>query len=164
KEELLLESLEATSGDEENPLERFEGSHSDKENSSSNSENSEGDNANVSTSGNRGILLNLISSYLMPAMKQVARFKRIYNQLYNEKMMHRQAYELVECMLSQLHKRMNRQKVSAFFETSNVIKTATKQGTIELVEQCIKTFPYLMKCDIDTVGQTMLQLAIAKRN
>ncbi|XP_026395901.1 ankyrin repeat-containing protein NPR4-like [Papaver somniferum] len=59
----------------------------------------------------------------------VPRFKRIYNQLYNEKMMHRQAYELVECMLSQLHKKMNRQK-----------------------------------CDIDTVGQTMLQLAIAKRN
>ncbi|KAI3877299.1 hypothetical protein MKX03_024234 [Papaver bracteatum] len=79
-------------------------------------------------------------------------------------MMHRQAYELVECMLSQLRKRMIRQKVITFFEASNVIKTAIKQGTIELVEQCIKTFPYVMKCDIDMVGQTMLQLAIAKRN
>ncbi|KAI3877300.1 hypothetical protein MKX03_024235 [Papaver bracteatum] len=70
KEELLLESWEATSGDEENPLERFKGSHSNKENSSSNSENSEGDNANVSTSSNQGVLIMLISAYLMPAMKQ----------------------------------------------------------------------------------------------
>ncbi|KAI3950172.1 hypothetical protein MKW92_044486 [Papaver armeniacum] len=57
---------------------------------------------------------------------------------------------------------MNRQEVSAFFEASDVMKTAIKQGTIELVEECIKTFPYLMRCDME--GQSMLQMAIAKRN
>ncbi|XP_026431419.1 ankyrin repeat-containing protein NPR4-like isoform X3 [Papaver somniferum] len=98
----------------------------------------------------------------MPSIKQVPRFKQIYEQLYNEKMMHKQAHELVECMLTQLDKRMNTQEVDAFFEASSVLKTAIKQGTIELVEECIKTFPNVIWSRI--AGQSILQMAVAERS
>ncbi|KAI3867699.1 hypothetical protein MKX03_012572 [Papaver bracteatum] len=77
-------------------------------------------------------------------------------------MMHKQAHELVECMLTQIDKRMNTEEVEAFFEASSVLKTAIKQGTIELVEECIKTFQTLIWTRI--AGQSILQMAIAERS
>lgn len=150
KEELL----EGTNGDEENPLKRFEGSHTDEENPPNRS--------NASISSNQGKLIKLISAYLMPSITQVSRFKQIYEQLYNEKMMHKQAYAMVECMLTQLDKRTNRKEVDAFFQASSVLKTAVKQGTTELVEKGIKTFPFLIWTLM--AGQTILHMAIAERN
>ncbi|KAI3964723.1 hypothetical protein MKW92_010514 [Papaver armeniacum] len=164
-----LESLKGTNGDEENPPERFEGSHKDEDNPFSSSlDNIEGDDAepsenlNVLISSNQGTLIKLISAYCMSSIKQVPGFKQMYEQLYNEKMMHKQAHELVECMLTQLDKRMNIKEVDAFFEASSVLKTAIKQGTIELVEECIKTFPFLIWNRI--AGQSILQMAVAERN
>ncbi|KAI3973535.1 hypothetical protein MKX01_011091, partial [Papaver californicum] len=72
----LLGSLEGTNGDEENPLERFEGSHTDEENPSNSSANTQGDDARPSESSNalinsnQGILIKLISAYLLPSIKQ----------------------------------------------------------------------------------------------
>ncbi|KAI3891472.1 hypothetical protein MKX03_037121 [Papaver bracteatum] len=167
--EMLFESSEGTNGDEENPMERFEGSHTDGGNPSYNSENSEGegDSATPSESSNvsinnQGKLIKFIPAYLMPSIKQVPCFKRIYEQLCVEKMMHKQAYELIKCMLIQLDKRMNRQEVIAFFAASSAMKMAIQQGTVEFVEECIKTFSYLIWDDM--AGKSMLQMAIAERN
>ncbi|KAI3852199.1 hypothetical protein MKW92_002394, partial [Papaver armeniacum] len=83
--------------------------------------------------------------------------------MYKQKLMHKQALALVKEMFSQLHATMDKpQLVKYFNENSNIIKTAIKHGTIEVVDECLKKFPYLIWNDLG--GQTMIQMAIAERN
>ncbi|KAI3891672.1 hypothetical protein MKW92_030130, partial [Papaver armeniacum] len=65
-------------------------------------------------------------------------------------------------MLEQIDLTMNKSDVLDFLKKSSLIKTAITNGTTEVVEQCLKIFPYLLWSQME--GQTMVQIAIGKRN
>ncbi|KAI3836575.1 hypothetical protein MKW92_043265 [Papaver armeniacum] len=80
-----------------------------------------------------------------------------------QKLMHKQALELIKEMFDQLHKTMTKSQVLEFFDKNSImIKKAIKHGTIEIVDECLKKFPYLIWNDLG--GQTMIQMAVAERN
>ncbi|KAI3888486.1 hypothetical protein MKX03_015116 [Papaver bracteatum] len=153
------ESFKGINIDEENPHQKFEGSYRNKENLSESSENMEGDDKVKLPK------IPVFLAYLMRYMitcSPVHRIKHSFKQLYNEKVMHKQAKDLVKCMLRHLKRKMNKRQVIEFFDKSSVIKTAIKQGTIEFVEECIKFFPYLIWNDM--AGQSMMEMAMDERN
>ncbi|KAI3962899.1 hypothetical protein MKW92_050602 [Papaver armeniacum] len=82
--------------------------------------------------------------------------------LYNQKLMHKQAFALVKYMVAELGKQMNRAELTSFFENSSVMKTAIQYGTTEFVEVCLRRYPILIWYEIE--GQTMIKLAIGERN
>ncbi|KAI3866517.1 hypothetical protein MKX03_032732 [Papaver bracteatum] len=80
-----------------------------------------------------------------------------------QKLMHIQALELIKEMFDQLHKTMTKSQVLEFFNKNSImIKKAIKHGTIEIVEEFLTKFPYLIWNDLG--GQTMIQMAVAERN
>ncbi|KAI3909326.1 hypothetical protein MKW92_050462 [Papaver armeniacum] len=56
----------------------------------------------------------------------------------------------------------DKSQIKYFSENSNIIKTAIKHGTEEVVVQCLQKFPFLIWHELG--GQTMIQMAIAERN
>ncbi|KAI3921542.1 hypothetical protein MKW98_013476 [Papaver atlanticum] len=83
--------------------------------------------------------------------------------IYKQKLTHKQALELIKEMFDQLHKTMTKSQVLEFFDKNSImIKKAIKHGTIEIVEECLTKFPYLIWNDLG--GQTMIQMAVAERN
>ncbi|KAI3921551.1 hypothetical protein MKW98_013485 [Papaver atlanticum] len=148
-------SLERTQQDEENPLEISEGRPHVLENNISKS-------ANVnSTIAGKGIMAIFASVYQMPNITRVLRTKQY---LYQQKLMHKQALALVSEMFGQIDKAVTdkSQIVEYFSESSNLIKTAVKNGTKEVIVGCLKKFPFLIWHELG--GQTMIQMAIAERN
>ncbi|KAI3964037.1 hypothetical protein MKW92_014280 [Papaver armeniacum] len=139
-------SLERTQQDEENPLEISEHTKS----------------ANVnSTIAGKGIMAIFASVYHMPNITRVLRIKQY---LYQQKLMHKQAVALVSEMFGKIDKAVTdkSQIVEYFSENSNIIKTAIKNGTKEVIVECLKKFPFLIWHELG--GQTMIQMAIAERN
>ncbi|KAI3884325.1 hypothetical protein MKW92_046979, partial [Papaver armeniacum] len=93
----------------------------------------------------------------------ISRVLHIKQYLHQRKLMHKQALALVKEMFAQLDKKMDeRQSVKYFRAHPNILKTAIKHGTIEVVEECLEQFPSLIWEDI--AGQTMIQMAISERN
>ncbi|KAI3880247.1 hypothetical protein MKX03_015226 [Papaver bracteatum] len=148
-------SLERTQQDEENPLDISEGRPHVLENNISKS-------ANVnSTIAGKGIMAIFASVYHLPNITRVLRIKQY---LYQQKLMHKQALALVSEMFGQIDKAVTdkSQIVGYFSENSNIIKTAIKNGTKEVIVECLKKFPFLIWHELG--GQTMIQMAIAERN
>ncbi|KAI3900439.1 hypothetical protein MKW92_021948 [Papaver armeniacum] len=152
------DSFKGINIDEENPHQKFEGSYRNQVLQSDNSENMVGDKEKLPK-------ITVFLAYLMRYMitcSPVRRIKHSFKQLYNEKVMHKQAKDLVKCMLRHLKRKMNKRQVMDFFDKSSVIKTAIKQGTIEFVEECIEIFPFLIWNDM--AGQSMMEMAMDERN
>ncbi|KAI3841577.1 hypothetical protein MKX03_033607 [Papaver bracteatum] len=100
-------------------------------------------------------------SYVYSIMDKVFHTKQ---SLYKRKLMHEQAHELVKEMFAQLDNIITDGTVlvTYFKDNSNIIKTAIKHGTIEVVKECLENFRFLIWEDLD--GQTMIQMAIIARN
>ncbi|XP_026460851.1 uncharacterized protein LOC113362058 isoform X2 [Papaver somniferum] len=161
------ESFKGINIDEENPHQKFEGSYRNQVHLSESSENMEGGNEKLpkSSDSNKRKLIMVFLAYLMRYMitcSPARRIKHSFKQLYNEKVMHKQAKDLVKCMLTHLKRKMNKRQVMDFFDKSSVIKTAIKQGTIEFVEEYIEIFPFLIWNDM--AGQSMMEMAMDERN
>lgn len=147
-------SVECTQQDEENPLYISEVPQVLEKNLSKSS------NVN-STIADKGIMAIFASVYHMPNMTRVLHIKQY---LYRQKLMHKQALALVREMFGQIDKAVTdkSQIVEYFSENSNLIKTAIKNGTKEVIVECLKKFPFLIWHQLG--GQTMIQMAIAERN
>ncbi|KAI3884627.1 hypothetical protein MKW92_053874, partial [Papaver armeniacum] len=178
-EESLLQSLEGTDGDEENPVERFEGSHShiNEKNPPDNSDKTEV--SLLETIAENLFLVIFIILLIVPCLiyliikfflfivrrciwTPVTRIKHFRKQLNHDKVKHKQAEALVKTIFTTLKERMNKGEVIAFFGGSNIMKMAIRHGSVEIVEVCIKLFPYLIWTQM--AGQNMIQMAIAERN
>ncbi|XP_026400036.1 protein ACCELERATED CELL DEATH 6-like [Papaver somniferum] len=94
---------------------------------------------------------------------QVPGIKHLYKQIYKQKSMHGHASSLVKGMFAQLNQMTTEAEEADFFENSGVLKTAIKFGTTELVEECLKEFPYLIWTKM-MKNQTLIQMAIEERN
>ncbi|KAI3879833.1 hypothetical protein MKX03_000452 [Papaver bracteatum] len=153
---------ESTNRDEENPVERFEGSHGDGNTPPENSKNTDA----CAYFGNClfvvPYLLSLMINLVRFIWSPVTRIKQVRKQLYDDKAKHKQAKSLVEIIFTTLKERMNKVEVLDFFGRSNVMKMAIRHGSVEIVEVCIKLFPYIIWTQLS--GQNMIQMAIAERN
>ncbi|RZC47072.1 hypothetical protein C5167_040014 [Papaver somniferum] len=120
-----------------------------------------GNNPSRSSSVNSIMLSMFASAYCMPNITQVILIKQY---IYKQKFMHKQALALVSEMFGQIDKAVTdkSQIVEYFSQNSNIIKTAIKHGTKEVVVDCLKKFPFLIWHELG--GQTMIQMAIAERN
>ncbi|KAI3964038.1 hypothetical protein MKW92_014281 [Papaver armeniacum] len=109
----------------------------------------------------KGILTMLASANRLPNITQVLHIKQY---IYKQKLMHKQALALVSEMFGQIDKAVTdkSQIVEYFSQNSNIIKTAIKHGTKEVVVECLKKFPFLIWHELG--GQTMIQMSIAERN
>ncbi|KAI3865152.1 hypothetical protein MKX03_029239 [Papaver bracteatum] len=105
-----------------------------------------------------GTIKKFISEYLITYLTQVSFIKKLYDQ----KLMNEQASELVSNMLAQIDVTMNKSNVIDFFKKSSLMKIAITYGTMEVIVQCLKKFPYLIWAEME--GKTMVQIAIAERN
>ncbi|KAI3860868.1 hypothetical protein MKX03_002484 [Papaver bracteatum] len=83
-------------------------------------------------------------------------------ELYAQKLVHEEAATLVRDMIGQLKRMTTKTQALSFFENSSILKTAIKDGTTEIVEECLFRFPDLMW--IQTNNQTLIQIAIEERN
>ncbi|KAI3945609.1 hypothetical protein MKW92_029400 [Papaver armeniacum] len=153
---------ERTGSDEENPLENIiEGAGS----SLKSSKGIEGDEedllesseVSVSTSKDSS-MIKFMSIFFMPYLMRVPHIE----QLYNKKLMHKQAVALVQNMLRQLDETMNRKEIKDFFDSSTAIKTAIKLGSTEFIVASLEKFSYLITHEMS--GQTMAQMAVEERN
>ncbi|KAI3971602.1 hypothetical protein MKW92_028615 [Papaver armeniacum] len=97
------------------------------------------------------------SSTILTHLTQVPGIRKLCRQ----KLMHEEAAGLVKDMIAQLLK-MAKPQAIRFFETSCVLKTAIKSGTIEIVKDCLLNFPFLIW--IKTENKTLLQIAIEERS
>ncbi|KAI3957975.1 hypothetical protein MKW98_020617 [Papaver atlanticum] len=170
-EESLPHSLEGTDGDKENPIKRFGGSCRDGKNQPENSENTEEDESELIRAilyfaifFNLMIKLFKFLGFLMSfiARPSVTCFKQVHKQFYDDKVKHKQAEALVKTIFTTLKERMKKEEVIDFFGGSNVMKMAIRHGSVEIIEVCIKLFPYLIWTQMG--GQNMLQMAIAERS
>ncbi|KAI3880244.1 hypothetical protein MKX03_015223 [Papaver bracteatum] len=120
-----------------------------------------GNNPSRSSRVNSIMLGMFASAYRMPNITQVLQIKQYINK---HKLMHKQALALVSEMFGQIDKAVTdkSQIVEYFSQNSNIIKTAIKHGTKEVVVECLKKFPFLIWHELG--GQTMIQMAIAERN
>ncbi|KAI3860403.1 hypothetical protein MKW98_011597 [Papaver atlanticum] len=105
-----------------------------------------------------GTTMKLIPANLVTYFNQGPLLKKLCGQ----KLINEQANKLVSTMLEQIDLTMNKSDVLDFFKKSSLIKTAITYGTTEVVEHCLKIFPYLLWSEME--GQTMMQIAIGKRN
>ncbi|KAI3882724.1 hypothetical protein MKW92_042506 [Papaver armeniacum] len=120
--EVDLDSLHAygmsreknTKKDEENPPETSNGSALSEEGFSTNHNG------------------NVFSLYIWPYLMLVPYFK----VLYNKKRMHTEAVALVQYLLTCLHK-------NNLCRHMSILKTAIMYGTTELVQECLREFPFL---------------------
>ncbi|KAI3894785.1 hypothetical protein MKX03_023580 [Papaver bracteatum] len=177
-DENLPQSLEGTNGDEENLVKTTEGSYKDQTNPPENSENTEGEKTKGKNIEDTIVLCTV--TFVIPAYvlfyliylvikfsvrfiwSPVSRIKQTYKQLYDEKVKHKEAEALVKIMFTTLKERMNKVEVIDFFGRSNFMKMAIRHRNVEIVEVCIKLFPYLIWTQL--AGQNMIQMAIAERN
>ncbi|RZC92371.1 hypothetical protein C5167_003977 [Papaver somniferum] len=83
-------------------------------------------------------------------------------QLYNQKLMHKQALALVKSMIGQLKEAMNRKEIAEFFNSSTAIKVAIKHGSTEFIEATLEKLYYLIWQEIG--GLTMIQMAVQERD
>ncbi|KAI3925257.1 hypothetical protein MKW98_011862, partial [Papaver atlanticum] len=99
-----------------------------------------------------------VSSLFMPYLMRVPQIK----QLYNQKLMHKQALVLVQTMLGLLEGSMNEKEIAEFFENSDVINAAIKHGSTEFIVATLKKFSFLIWEEMG--GLTIIQMAIQERN
>ncbi|KAI3860405.1 hypothetical protein MKW98_011599 [Papaver atlanticum] len=86
----------------------------------------------------------------------------LIKKLCKQKLINKQASELVSSMLEQIDLTKNKSDVLDFFKTSSLMKTAITNGTTEVVELCIQKFPYLIWSEME--GKSMVQIAVRERN
>ncbi|KAI3847445.1 hypothetical protein MKX03_021674 [Papaver bracteatum] len=176
------QSLESIDEDEENPVERFDGCYEDEKNPPESSENTQGEKEKHSIAYMVGyfiigpiFIVGFIVPYLIYLMIKfffvfLMRFiwspdtpiQQVRKQFYDDKVKHKQAEALVKIIFTTLKDRMSKVEVIDFFGGSNIMKMAIRHGSVEIVEVCIKLFPYLIWTQLS--GQTMIQMAIAERN
>ncbi|KAI3879831.1 hypothetical protein MKX03_000450 [Papaver bracteatum] len=177
-DESLPQSLEGTNGDEENLVKTTEASYKDQINPPKNSENTEGEKSrgkNIEDTIFNIVIYIAIPPYVLFYLiylvikfsvrfiwSPVSRIKQIYKQVHDEKVNHKEAEALVKIMFTTLKERMNKVEVIDFFGRSNFMKVAIRHRNVEIVEVCIKLFPYLIWTQLS--GQNMIQMAIAERN
>ncbi|KAI3908796.1 hypothetical protein MKW98_029346, partial [Papaver atlanticum] len=98
---------------------------------------------------------------LMPCLTRVP---RIIN-LYNKKLMHKQATALLVQMFEGIGKNahtLQAEEVKFFQNNPDIIKVAIKHGIIEVIVEILKQFSSLIWEDIS--DQSMIEMAIADRN
>ncbi|KAI3900664.1 hypothetical protein MKW92_022460 [Papaver armeniacum] len=106
----------------------------------------------------RGFFAMFITNILNHLIPRVPCIK----ELYTQKLVHEEAATLVEYMIAQLSKLTSEAQALSFFQNSCALKTAIKNGTTEIVEECLKIFPDLMWIEMNK--QTLIQIAIEERN
>ncbi|KAI3839849.1 hypothetical protein MKW98_010154 [Papaver atlanticum] len=82
-------------------------------------------------------------------------------QVYDEKLMHKQALDLVKCICAQIFL-MSCSGISDFFKDSSTFTTATIYGTVEVVLECIQMFPDLIW--LKSQGRSIFEIAIEERH
>ncbi|RZC91740.1 hypothetical protein C5167_027796 [Papaver somniferum] len=101
---------------------------------------------------------------------------------YKEKLMHRQALELVKCICKELPKVLSSTKslddaveyinrnvaikdekrlLKDFFENTSILSSAASSGAVEVLEECIQILPELVMLDMEK--QSPLAVAIGQR-
>ncbi|XP_026429940.1 uncharacterized protein LOC113326417 [Papaver somniferum] len=93
---------------------------------------------------------------------------------YKEKLMHRQALELVKCICRELpsvlkksddeivHNNKDEQRLlKEFFENTSILSSAASSGAVEVLEECIQIMPELIMLDMEK--QSPLAVAIGQR-
>ncbi|XP_026442268.1 uncharacterized protein LOC113341725 isoform X2 [Papaver somniferum] len=156
---------ESTISDEENPSQSIRANIEDAENTSKISEGIIGDEYHLSvgykvplsTSKDPSIIKS-VPIIFMPYLMRVPQIK----QLYNQKLMHKQALALVKSMIGQLKEAMNRKEIAEFFNSSTAIKVAIKHGSTEFIEATLEKLYYLIWQEIG--GLTMIQMAVQERD
>ncbi|KAI3934711.1 hypothetical protein MKW98_027342 [Papaver atlanticum] len=161
-----LEIDEGTESDEENPSpsimradiedagNSLKSSRGIKENED---DLSDGSKVPLSTSKDSSIIKS-ISILFMPYLMRVPHFER----LYKKKLLDKQALTMVQNMLEQLGKTMNREEIAEFFDSSTAIKMAIKHGFTEFIVATLEKFSYLICQEMG--GLTMAQMAVQERN
>ncbi|KAI3854835.1 hypothetical protein MKX03_004228 [Papaver bracteatum] len=84
-------------------------------------------------------------------------------QLYNKKLMNEEAVALVKCICEKIVSSMSSSEVEEFFQRTNILGTATKSGTVELVTECLENFPDLVWVRMGEEGHNVFMSAVQER-
>ncbi|KAI3860962.1 hypothetical protein MKW92_028167 [Papaver armeniacum] len=150
-----LDNSQVPIRDEENPLDSSDGQIGYEEN-----ENDETDKLSATSSvSNEGMLKKFIRGHIMPFHYTGV---PVVKYLYNEKLMHKQAVYLVRKMLEIIDEKTTTDtEVIDFLNKTCAINTAIKYGVTEFIEECLKSFLFVISHDWG--DGTMIQIAIAER-
>ncbi|KAI3927304.1 hypothetical protein MKW98_008006 [Papaver atlanticum] len=84
-------------------------------------------------------------------------------QLYNKKLMNEEAVALVKCICEKIISSMSSSEVEEFFQRTNILGTATKSGTVELVTECLENFPDIVWVRMGEEGHNVFMSAVQER-
>lgn len=84
-------------------------------------------------------------------------------QLHNKKLMNEEAVALVKCICEKIISSMSSSEVEEFFQRTNILGTATKSGTVELVTECLENFPDLVWVRMGEEGHNVFMSAVQER-
>ncbi|KAI3849183.1 hypothetical protein MKW92_046577 [Papaver armeniacum] len=84
-------------------------------------------------------------------------------QLHNKKLMNEEAVALVKCICEKIVSSMSSAEVEEFFQRTNILGTATKSGTVELVTECLENFPDLVWVRMGEEGHNVFMSAVQER-
>ncbi|KAI3845125.1 hypothetical protein MKX03_019792 [Papaver bracteatum] len=83
------------------------------------------------------------------------------NKVYKKKLMHKQALDLVKCICEQISE-VSYSEISEILTSTNILSKAITSGTVEVVAECIQTFPDLVWFKMNK--RNLFEIAIEERH
>ncbi|KAI3900542.1 hypothetical protein MKW92_046437 [Papaver armeniacum] len=136
--EIPLESTDAQGGDLENPSEITKVTTADEVEAAKKVSDAPSTNENGVTRAVKDFISNNIIPYYARAP--------LVSRLYDQKVMHKRAVNLVNYMVEQLKKEKstNEQEVIDFLNDTAIVNTAIEYGITEFVAKCLESFRFLI--------------------
>ncbi|KAI3933641.1 hypothetical protein MKW92_039055 [Papaver armeniacum] len=82
-------------------------------------------------------------------------------KVYKKKLMHKQALDLVKCICEQISE-VSYSEISEILTSTNILSKAITSGTVEVVAECIQTFPDLVWFKMNK--RNLFEIAIEERH
>ncbi|XP_026404493.1 uncharacterized protein LOC113299642 [Papaver somniferum] len=154
--EIPLESTDGQGGDLENPSEITKVKTEDEVEAAKKVSDATSTNENGVTRA----VKNFISNNIIPYYARAP----LVSRLYDQKVMHKRAVNLVNYMVEQLKKEKstNQNEVIDFLNDTAIVNTAIEYGITEFVGECLEKFRFVIWYKFG--GETMIQIAIKQRD
>ncbi|KAI3845127.1 hypothetical protein MKX03_019794 [Papaver bracteatum] len=124
-------------------------------------ENPPASSRNISTASPTTKLLSITQlTTVLGWMKELLRKVPCIKKMYDQKLMHREALELVRCIYAQISK--SDSEISEFFKDTSIFMVATTYGTVEIIVECIERFPDMIWLKMK--GRNIFEIAIEERH
>ncbi|KAI3889610.1 hypothetical protein MKW92_019229 [Papaver armeniacum] len=84
-------------------------------------------------------------------------------EVHNKKLMHEQAVELTKLIIEKMNSLIDSSDIEDYFRETMILDVATKLGAVEVVRECLQSFPGLHWVKMDDDKRDMIYSAVSAR-